>query len=31
MAITKHVYQTFIKATPEQVWDAIVELKAERG
>ena len=25
MAITKHVYQTFIKATPEQVWDAIVE------
>ena len=25
MAITKHVYQIFIKATPEQVWDAIVE------
>ncbi len=25
MAITKHVYQIFIKATPEEVWDAIVE------
>ena len=25
MAITKHVYQSFIKATPQQVWDAIVE------
>ncbi len=25
MAITKHVYQIFIKATPQQVWDAIVE------
>lgn len=25
MAITKHVYQIFIKATPEQVWEAIVE------
>ena len=25
MAITKHVYQIFIKATPEQVWDAIIE------
>jgi len=25
MAITKHVYQIYIKATPEQVWDAIVE------
>ena len=25
MAITKHVYQIFIKATPEQVWDAITE------
>ncbi|MDP9464706.1 MAG: SRPBCC family protein [Actinomycetota bacterium] len=25
MAITKHVYQTYIKATPEQVWEAIVE------
>ena len=22
MAITKHVYQIFIKATPEQVWEA---------
>lgn len=25
MAITKHVYQIFIKATPQQVWDALVE------
>ena len=25
MAITKHVYQIYIKATPEQVWEAIVE------
>ena len=25
MAITKHVYQIFIKATPEQVWEAIIE------
>ncbi len=25
MAITKHVYQIFIKATPEAVWEAIVE------
>ena len=25
MAITKHVYQIFIKATPEQVWDTIIE------
>src|SRR4029079_15248036 len=25
MAITKHVYQIFIKASPEQVWDAIIE------
>ena len=25
MAITKHVYQIFIKATPEAVWDAIIE------
>jgi uncharacterized protein YndB with AHSA1/START domain len=25
MAITKHVYQIFIKATPQQVWDAIIE------
>jgi uncharacterized protein YndB with AHSA1/START domain len=25
MAITKHVYQIFIKATPEQVWEAMVE------
>src|SRR3954462_12327979 len=25
MAITKHVYQIFIKATPDQVWDAIIE------
>jgi hypothetical protein len=25
MAITKHVYQIFIKATPEQVWEAITE------
>src|SRR4051794_5348064 len=25
MAITKHVYQTYIKATPEEVWDAIIE------
>lgn len=25
MAVTKHVYQIYIKATPEQVWDAIVE------
>jgi len=25
MAITKHVYQIFIKATPQQVWEAIVE------
>lgn len=25
MAITKHVYQIFIKATPEEVWAAIVE------
>jgi uncharacterized protein YndB with AHSA1/START domain len=25
MAITKHVYQIFIKATPEQVWAAITE------
>ena len=25
MAITKHVYQIFIKATPEQVWNAIIE------
>ena len=25
MAITKHVYQIFIKASPEQVWEAIVE------
>jgi uncharacterized protein YndB with AHSA1/START domain len=25
MAITKHVYQIFIKATPEVVWEAIVE------
>jgi uncharacterized protein YndB with AHSA1/START domain len=25
MAITKHIYQTFIKATPEQVWEAIIE------
>ena len=25
MAITKHVYQIFIKATPQEVWDAIVE------
>ncbi|MEP7045940.1 MAG: SRPBCC family protein [Ilumatobacteraceae bacterium] len=25
MAITKHIYQIFIKATPEQVWEAIVE------
>ncbi|MEO8265197.1 MAG: SRPBCC family protein [Ilumatobacteraceae bacterium] len=25
MTITKHVYQIFIKATPQQVWDAIVE------
>jgi uncharacterized protein YndB with AHSA1/START domain len=25
MAITKHVYQIFIKASPQQVWDAIVE------
>ena len=25
MAITKHVYQIYIKATPEQVWDAIIE------
>jgi uncharacterized protein YndB with AHSA1/START domain len=25
MAITKHVYQIYIKATPQQVWDAIIE------
>jgi uncharacterized protein YndB with AHSA1/START domain len=25
MAITKHVYQIFVKATPEQVWAAITE------
>lgn len=25
MAITKHVYQIYIKATPDQVWDAIIE------
>ena len=25
MAITKHVYQIFIKATPEAVWEAIIE------
>jgi uncharacterized protein YndB with AHSA1/START domain len=25
MAITKHVYQIFVKATPEQVWEAITE------
>ena len=25
MAITKHIYQIFIKATPEQVWEAIIE------
>jgi len=25
MGITKHVYQIFIKATPEAVWEAIVE------
>src|SRR3954464_3592098 len=25
MAITKHVYQIFIKATPEHVWEAIIE------
>jgi uncharacterized protein YndB with AHSA1/START domain len=25
MANTKHVYQIFIKATPEAVWDAIIE------
>jgi uncharacterized protein YndB with AHSA1/START domain len=25
MAITKHVYQIFIKATPEAVWEAIVD------
>src|SRR3954449_12351730 len=25
MAISKHVYQIFIKATPEQVWEAIIE------
>src|SRR3954452_20721799 len=25
MAITKHVYQIFIKATPQEVWDAIIE------
>jgi uncharacterized protein YndB with AHSA1/START domain len=25
MAITKHVYQIYIKASPEQVWDAIVD------
>ena len=25
MAITKHVYQIFIRATPEQVWEAITE------
>jgi uncharacterized protein YndB with AHSA1/START domain len=25
MAITKHVYQIFIKATPEQVWETIIE------
>jgi uncharacterized protein YndB with AHSA1/START domain len=25
MAITKHVYQIFIKATPEEVWNALVE------
>ena len=25
MAITKHVYRIFIKATPEQVWNAIID------
>jgi uncharacterized protein YndB with AHSA1/START domain len=25
MAITKHVYQIFVKATPEQVWEAITD------
>ena len=25
MAITAHVYQTFIRATPEQVWQAITD------
>ena len=25
MAITKHVYQIFIKASPDEVWEAIVE------
>ncbi len=25
MAITRHVYQIFIKAAPEQVWEAIIE------
>jgi uncharacterized protein YndB with AHSA1/START domain len=25
MAITKHVYQIFIKATPDEVWNAIVD------
>jgi len=30
MAITKHVYQIFIKATPQQVWDAIVEPSCTR-
>src|SRR4029079_991732 len=31
MAITKHVYQIFIKATPEAVWEAIVEQSWQRA